>query len=31
MKNTGKQNLLDSLEQMSAPELRRLLAEYLTS
>lgn len=30
MKNTGKQNLLDSLEQMSAPELRRLLTEHLT-
>lgn len=30
MKNTGKQNLLDSLGQMSAPELRRLLTEHLT-
>lgn len=30
MKNTGKQNLLESLGQMSAPELRRLLAEHLT-
>ena len=30
MKNTGKQNLLDSLAQMSAPELRRLLTEHLT-
>jgi adenine-specific DNA-methyltransferase len=30
MNNTGKQNLLESLGQMSAPELRRLLAEYLT-
>lgn len=30
MKNTGKQNLLDSLDQMSAPELRRLLTEHLT-
>lgn len=30
MKNTGKQNLLNNLEQMSAPELRRLLTEHLT-
>ncbi len=30
MKDTGKQNLLDSLGQMSAPELRRLLTEHLT-
>jgi adenine-specific DNA-methyltransferase len=30
MKNTGTQNLLDSLGQMSAPELRRLLTEHLT-
>lgn len=30
MKETGKQNLLDSLGQMSAPELRRLLTEHLT-
>ncbi|MEN2673138.1 site-specific DNA-methyltransferase [Herbaspirillum huttiense] len=30
MKNTGKQNLLDDLGQMSAPELRRLLTEHLT-
>lgn len=30
MKITGKQNLLDNLEKLSAPELRRLLAEHLT-
>ncbi len=30
MKNTGKQNLLDRLGQLSAPELRRLLTEHLT-
>lgn len=30
MQTTGKQSLLQSLEQMSAPELRRLLAEHLT-
>lgn len=30
MKNTGKQNLLDSLGQMSAPALRRPLTEHLT-
>ena len=30
MKNIGKQNLLDSLGEMSAPELRRLLTEHLT-
>ena len=30
MKNTGKQNLLENLGQMSAPELRRLLTEHLT-
>ncbi len=30
MKNTGKQIFLESLGQMSAPELRRLLAEHLT-
>lgn len=30
MQKTGKQTLLQSLEQMSAPELRRLLTEHLT-
>jgi adenine-specific DNA-methyltransferase len=30
MRKAAKQNLIDSLEQMSAPELRRLLAEHLT-
>ena len=30
MQKTGKQTLLQSLEQMSAPELRRQLAEHLT-
>lgn len=30
MQTTGKQSLLQSLEQMSAPELRRVLAEHLT-
>lgn len=30
MQKSAKHNLLDSLEQLSAPELRRLLAEHLT-
>lgn len=30
MKSAAHQNLLDSLEQMSAQELRRLLGEHLT-
>lgn len=30
MRKAVKQNLIDSLEQMSAPELRRLLTEHLT-
>lgn len=30
MTTKNKQSLLDSLEQMSATELRRMLAEHLT-